>query len=55
MLNEQQVYLFDQIQSSQTGGQPYSDTPPMVECSMVGGINFCKMQQMRNHETALSV
>ena len=27
MLNEQQIYLFGQIQTSQTGGQPYSDRP----------------------------
>ena len=26
MLNEQQFYLFGQIQTSQTGSQPYSDT-----------------------------
>ena len=28
MLNEQQFYLFGQIQTIQTGGQPYSDTSP---------------------------
>ena len=28
MLNEQQMYLFSQIQKSQTGGQPSSDTSP---------------------------
>ena len=28
--NEQQFYLFGQIQTSQTGGQPYSDTSPSV-------------------------
>ena len=28
MLNVQQLYLFDQIQTDQTGGQPYSDTSP---------------------------
>ena len=28
MLSEQQIYLFCQIQTSQTGGQPYSDTSP---------------------------
>ena len=28
MLNEQQFYLCDQIQTSQTGGQPYNDTSP---------------------------
>ena len=25
---EQQIYLFGQIQTSQIGGQPYSDTSP---------------------------
>ena len=34
MLNEQQFYLFGQIQTSQTGGQPYSDTFPYGECSL---------------------
>ena len=28
MFNEQQIYLFGQIQTSQTGGQPYRDTSP---------------------------
>ena len=28
-LNEEQLYLFGQIQTSQRGGQPYSDTSPM--------------------------
>ena len=30
MLNEQQFYLFGQIQISQTGGQLYSDTSPLM-------------------------
>ena len=30
MSDEQQFYLFGQIQTSQTGGQPYSNTSPMV-------------------------
>ena len=34
MMNEQQFYLFDQIQTSQTGGQLYSDTFPFGECSL---------------------
>ena len=29
-LNEQQFYLFGQIQTNQTGGQPYNDTSPSV-------------------------
>ena len=29
MVNEQEFYLFGQIQTSQTGGQPYSDTFPL--------------------------
>ena len=28
MFNKQQIYLFAQIQTSQTGGQLYSDTSP---------------------------
>ena len=34
ILNEQQFYLFGQIQTSQTGGQPYNDTSPYGECSI---------------------
>ena len=34
ILNEQQFYLFGQIQTSQTGGQPYIDTSPYGECSI---------------------
>ena len=30
LLNEKQFYLFGQIQISQTGGQPFSDTFPWV-------------------------
>ena len=30
MLNQQQIYLFGQIQTSQTGGPLYSDTSPIV-------------------------
>ena len=33
LLNEQQLYLFGQILTSQTGGQLYSDTSPYGECS----------------------
>ena len=33
MLNEQQFFLFGQIQTSPTGGQSYSDTSPYGECS----------------------
>ena len=35
MLNEQQSYLFVQIRTSQTGGQPFSDTFPYGESSLV--------------------
>ena len=35
MLNEQQFYYFGQIQTSQTGGEPYSDTSRYGECSLV--------------------
>ena len=34
MVNEQKFYLFGQIQTSQTGGQLYSDTYPNGECSL---------------------
>ena len=34
MLNEQQFYLFGQIQTSQTRGQRYSDTSPYGKGSM---------------------
>ena len=36
MFNQHQIYLFGQIQCSQTGGQPYSDTSPYAvsECSL---------------------
>ena len=34
MLNEQEIYLLGQIQTSQTGGQLYSDTSPYGECSL---------------------
>ena len=30
ILNEKQFYLFGQIQTSQTGGQQYNGTSPMV-------------------------
>ena len=41
MLNEQQFYLFGQIQTSQTGGQPYSDTFHNGEGSLVvSNANF---------------
>ena len=32
--NKQQFYLFGQIETSQTGGQPYSDASPYGECSL---------------------
>ena len=28
MMNEQQIYLYGQIKTSQTGGQPYIETFP---------------------------
>ena len=36
MFNSQYIYSFGQIQTSQTGGQPYSDTSPynVSECSL---------------------
>ena len=45
MLNEQQqLFLFSQIQTSQTGCQPYSDLPPMV--SFVCSGNFAVFQSV---------
>ena len=35
VLKEQQVYLFVQVQTSQTGGQPYSDTSLWSNCSCI--------------------
>ena len=37
MFNQQQIYLFSQIQTSQTEGQPYSDTSPheVTESSLI--------------------
>ena len=37
-MNEQQLYLYGQIQTSQTGGQLYSVSPPYGECSQVGKL-----------------
>ena len=34
VLNEQYIYLFGQIRTRQTGGQPYNDTSPYGECSL---------------------
>ena len=42
MLNEQQIYLFGQIQTSQTGGKPYSDTTPYGECSLITWAIGCQ-------------
>ena len=37
----QHIYSFGQIQTSQTGGQPYSDTSPykVSECPLIGESN----------------
>ena len=32
------LYLFGQIQTSQTGGQPHSDTSPYSECSLKNAL-----------------
>ena len=41
MFNSQHIYSFGQIQTSQTGGQPYSDTSPykVSECPLIGESN----------------
>ena len=52
MLNEQQFYLFSQIQTSQTGGHLYTDTSPYKasECSLYRYINdqFVKSKLLKN-------
>ena len=44
MLNEPQFYLFGQLQSSQTGGQPCSDASPYGECSLIHPMGEYKRQ-----------
>ena len=39
MLNEQQFYLFGQINTSQAGGQAYSDTSPLVKRPFKGNFH----------------
>ena len=39
LLNKQQLYLFDLIQTSQTGGQPYSHTSPVCIRRLTGAIS----------------
>ena len=39
MLSEQQLYSFGQIQTSQTWGQPYSDTSSYGDRSLVLGVH----------------
>ena len=41
-MNNTQFYLFGQIQTSQAGGQPYSDTSPYGECS-AEEVSLCLM------------
>ena len=36
MLNKKQFYLVGQIQTSQSGGQPFSDTSPMLSGFWMG-------------------
>ena len=38
-LNEQQFYMFGQIQTIQTGGQPYNDTSPSVSVLWLNAKN----------------
>ena len=54
MLNKQQFYLFGRIQTSQTGGQPYSDTPSFgggsLDHCMAGlQFNWIRFYQRRKH------
>ena len=50
MLIDQQFYLFGQIQTSQTGGQPYSDPSPYGNCSMLDGLMLIQTgtKELRN-------
>ena len=56
MFNQQQIYLFCQIQTSQTGGQPYSDTSPyeVSECSLfsvtVGNLYSRKIYELNYYQ-----
>ena len=47
ILNEQQIYLYGQIQTSQTGGHPYSDTSPYCESSLHEHLT------LQNHDAVL--
>ena len=40
LLNEQQFYWFGQIQTSRTGGKPYSDTSPMLSILLLDPIDL---------------
>ena len=40
MLNQKQFYLLGQIQTRQTEDQPYCDTSPYGECSLIPGLRF---------------
>ena len=42
MLIKHQFYLFGRIQTSQTGGQPYSDTSPYGEFCLEEVTNWAK-------------
>ena len=45
---QQQIYFFGQIQTSQTGGHLYSDTTPfeVSECSLVSIFKVLRQRQI---------
>ena len=45
MLTEEQLYLFAQIQTSQTGGQLYSETTSYGDCSLPLPYQFLVKRQ----------
>ena len=53
MVNEQEFYLFGQIQTSQTGGQPYSDTSPYGEYTL--HIPLCDELRMLHNSSCHAI
>ena len=51
------VYLIGQNQTSQTGGQPYSDTSPLGDCSIVyvsSQKNMCILFYLNNNSVFIT-
>ena len=52
----QQFYLFRQTQTSQTGGQPYSDTSTYAECSLPNSNQNARvLKKLLSTKIAISV